>query len=76
MGNQYALVVYDYDGSTISTEAMKIRNDKETIQAYSKLHHQLIDAGLKTKLQIMDNECYTALKHYLVSHCDPLELHR
>jgi hypothetical protein len=55
--NQYVLLVYDYDGNIISTEAMKSRTDKETIRAYSKFHQQLIDASFKPELQIMDNEC-------------------
>jgi hypothetical protein len=64
-GNQYVLAVYDYDGNTISTEATKIRNEKETILSYAKVHHQLVKAGLKPQLQIMDNECSIALKQYL-----------
>jgi hypothetical protein len=46
-GNHYILVVYDYDGNTVATDAMKNRTDKETVRAYSKLHQQLVDAGLK-----------------------------
>jgi hypothetical protein len=59
-GNPYVLVVYDYDGNTISSEAIKSRNDKETIRAYSKLHQQ-------PELQIVDNECSATLKRYLLS---------
>jgi hypothetical protein len=64
-GNQYVRVVYGFDGNTIFTEAMKSRNDKETIQAYAKLHQQLVNAGPKPELQIMDNKCSTALKQCL-----------
>jgi hypothetical protein len=63
--NQYVLVVYDYDGNTISTRAMKSRKDKETFWAYSNLHQQLVDTGLKPELQIMDNECSAALKWFM-----------
>jgi hypothetical protein len=32
-GNPYTLVVCGYDGSTVTTEAMKNRTDKEIIRA-------------------------------------------
>jgi hypothetical protein len=53
--NQYVLVLYDYAGNNISTEEMKSRHEKETTRAYSKFHQQLVGAGLKHELQIMDN---------------------
>jgi hypothetical protein len=59
-GHQYILTLYDYDSNTISTEPMKKRTDKEMIRAYTSLHKQLINAGLKPELQLMDNECSKA----------------
>jgi hypothetical protein len=64
-GHQYILTLYDYDINTISTEPMKNRTDKERIRAYTALHHQLLNAGLKTELQIMDNECSNKFRQYL-----------
>jgi hypothetical protein len=55
-GHQYILTLYDYDSYIISTEPMKNRTDKEIIRAYTALHQQLLNAGLKPELQIMDNE--------------------
>jgi hypothetical protein len=56
-GHQYIITLYDYDGNKITTKAMKNRMDKEVIRVYTTLHQQLVDAGLKPELQIMDNEC-------------------
>jgi hypothetical protein len=64
-GHQYILTLYDYDSNTISTEPMKNRTKKEMIQAYTSLHHRLINTGLKLELQVMDNECSTAFRQYL-----------
>jgi hypothetical protein len=36
------------------------------IRAYTSLHKQLINAELKPELQIMDSECSTAFRQYLV----------
>jgi hypothetical protein len=63
-GHQYILTLYDYDINTISTEPMRNRTDKEMIRAYTALHQQILNAGLKTELQIMDNECSRAFRQY------------
>jgi hypothetical protein len=63
--HQYILTLYDYDSNTISTEPMKNRMDKEMKRAYSALHQQLLNAGLKPELQIMDNECYRSFRQCL-----------
>jgi hypothetical protein len=55
-GQQFILTLYDYDINTISTELMKNRTDKEMIWVYTSLHKQLVNAGLKPELQVMDNE--------------------
>jgi hypothetical protein len=80
-GNKYILTLYDYDSNTISTEPMKNRTDGETTRAYTPLHKQLINAGLKPELQVMDNECSKAFRQYLTDeHIDlqlvPPHLHR
>jgi hypothetical protein len=64
-GHEYILTLYDYDSNTISTEPMKNRTDKEMIRAYTSLHKQLINAGLKPELQVMGNERSTAFRQYL-----------
>jgi hypothetical protein len=54
-GHKYILTLYDYDSNTILTEPMKNRTDGEMIRAYTSLQEQLINAGLKPELQVMDN---------------------
>jgi hypothetical protein len=49
-GNQYILTLYDYNSNIISTEPMKNRIEKEMIRAYTALHRQLLNAGLKHEL--------------------------
>ena len=36
-GNQYILVLYDYDSNTILTEALKTRHGPEILKAYAKI---------------------------------------
>jgi hypothetical protein len=65
-GHKYILTMYDYDSNTISTEPMNNRTDGEMIRAYTSLHKQLINAGLKPKLQVTDDECSKAFRQYLM----------
>jgi hypothetical protein len=73
-GHTYILTLYDYDSNTISTEPMKNRTDGEMIRAYTLLHKQLINAGLKPELQIMENECSKAFRQYLTDEHIDLQL--
>jgi hypothetical protein len=49
-GHKYILTLYDYDINKISMETMNNRTDGEVIRAYTSLHKQLINAGLKPKI--------------------------
>jgi hypothetical protein len=73
-GQQYILTLYDYDSSTISTEPMKNRTNKEMIRAYTSMHKQLVNAGLKPELQVIDNECSAAFRKYLPDEHIALQL--
>jgi hypothetical protein len=53
---------------------MKNRTDGEMIWAYTSLHEQLINAGLKTTIQVMDNECSKAFRQYLADEHIYLQL--
>jgi hypothetical protein len=60
---------------------MKNRSDNEMIRAHTALHQQLLNAGLKPELQIMDNECSRAFILYLMKQnislqLVPIHLHR
>jgi hypothetical protein len=64
-GHKYILTLYDYGRNTILMEPMKNRTDGEMLRAYTSLHKQLTIAGLKPKLQVMDNECSKSFRQYL-----------
>jgi hypothetical protein len=53
---------------------MKNRTDKEMIRAYTSLHKQLINAGLKPELQVMDNECSASFRQCLADEHIALQL--
>ena len=61
-GNQYIMVVYDYNSNAILVEPMKNRTAKTILTAFQVLHRRLCNAGLRPRLQRLDNECSDALK--------------
>jgi hypothetical protein len=64
-GNKYIMILYDYDSNSILTEPMKSQTDNEIIRSYQALHDRLIAAGLKPRLQKLDNEASRHLKQFL-----------
>ena len=64
-GNNYILVVYDYDSNSILVEPMKSRTGACILKAFTVLHARLVTAGLRPLLQRLDNECSAALKTFL-----------
>jgi hypothetical protein len=64
-GNQYIMIIYDYDSAAILAEPLKNRTEQELVRAYSKLHQHLTERGLKPQLQKLDNECPAALKQFM-----------
>jgi hypothetical protein len=64
-GNNYLLVLYDYDTNSIWAEPFKTRAAKDIVTAYSTLHTALCRIGLRPQLQRLDNECPEALKDYM-----------
>jgi hypothetical protein len=56
-GNNYLFILYDYDSNCILAEPMKNRTAQCILGAYKTLHTKLVKAGLKPKLQRLDNEC-------------------
>jgi hypothetical protein len=59
------MILYDYDSNSILTEPMKSQTDNEIIRSYQALHDRLIAAGLKPRLQKLDNEASRHLKQFL-----------
>jgi hypothetical protein len=63
-GNNYMLVLYDYDSNSILAEPMKTKSASHILAAYETLYKQLVRAGHKPKLQRLDNECSKELKEF------------
>ena len=63
-GNNYLLIVYDYDSNAILTEPLPSRSSSAILHGYQAVHARLCTAGLRPKLQRLDNECSEALKQF------------
>lgn len=50
-GNNYLMVLYDYDSNAIIAEPFKTKKATDLLAAYKILHNQLVRSGLKPKLQ-------------------------
>jgi hypothetical protein len=61
-GNNYLLILYDYDSNRILAEPIKTRTGQAILAAYKIIHTRLCNAGLHPKLQCLDNECSDALQ--------------
>jgi hypothetical protein len=66
-GNQYILVVYEYDSNYIHAEPMIDRTGPSIIAAYQRIIVFLQSRGFKTLLQRLDNEATGALQDFLVT---------
>jgi len=66
-GNNYIMVLYDHDSNAILTEPFKNRNADTILAAFKVLHACLCRAGLRPRLQRLDNEASTALKDFLTA---------
>ena len=80
-GNQYFLVVYDYDSYAILVELLKSRSGSDIKKAYMTIYQRLEKRGCAPSMFILDNEISKELltafennniKHQLV----PPEVHR
>jgi Reverse transcriptase (RNA-dependent DNA polymerase) len=64
-GNNYLMVLYDYDSNAILAEAIPNRTKKSLLAAFTKLHAQLCAVGLRPKYQRLDNECSDIMKEFM-----------
>jgi hypothetical protein len=64
-GNNYLMVLYDYDSNAILAEAIPNRTKKSLLAAFTKLHAQLCAVGLHPKYQRLDNECSDIMKEFM-----------
>ena len=71
-GNEYIMVVYDYDSNAILTQPLKNRQAASIRDGFNKLVTKLADRGEKPKLFVLDNEISeefrTALKKHNLEH--------
>ncbi|KAI2502115.1 hypothetical protein MHU86_12345 [Fragilaria crotonensis] len=73
-GNNYILVLYDYDSNSILVEPMRSRTGPCILGAFKTLHTRLVTAGLQPQLHRLDNECSTALKQFLTTESVDFQL--
>jgi hypothetical protein len=64
-GNTYLMILYDYDSNHIFAQPLKNRQAPTIVAGYAILHKRLCTAGLKPRLQRLDNECSTLLKDFM-----------
>jgi hypothetical protein len=64
-GNSYMLVLYDYDSNYIHAEPMPSRSKESILAAYKRATSILIKAGLRPKLQRLDNEASAILQEFM-----------
>ena len=72
-GNQYIVIVYDYDSNAIICEPIKSRQAKDIFIAFKKCE-QKIAKNTKPSLYILDNECAADLKKSILKNNQAFEL--
>ena len=65
LGNNYFFVLYDYDSNLIDAEPIPSRHAPSILKAYKRCVGTLTQAGLRPRLQRLDNECSDILKAYM-----------
>ena len=64
-GNEYIMILYDFDSNFILAEDTKNRSSIELARAYKKLHGRLLSYGLKPRYHKLDNGLPPAMKEYM-----------
>jgi hypothetical protein len=64
-GNYYVMVWYVYDCNYVK---VKSRSASEWVKAYDHIHQELTAKGFKPKLQTLDKESSSSLKHFFSSN--------
>jgi hypothetical protein len=66
-GNNYLLIIYDYDSNGILAQPMQTCTGPCILAAYQVLHECLVAAGLQLQLQSLDNGISQSLKQFMTS---------
>ena len=64
-GNNYLIIVYDYDSNCIFAEPIKTRTSAAILGGYKLIHATICAAGMRPRLQRLDNECSGPLKQFM-----------
>ena len=64
-GNKLVFIMFTEDASYIKPIAIKSKAAENILGAYQIAHAELVKAGIKPKLQRLDNECSQILKDYM-----------
>jgi hypothetical protein len=67
-GNEYLLIVYDYDSNSILHSPLKNKTASEIKRGWLSIHARLAKGGNQPKLYIMDNEASNELKQALAKN--------
>ena len=64
-GNEYIFVLYNYDSNAILIEPLKNRSSQSIVNAYELILKRLCKAGLRPKLQRLNNEASALLRDFM-----------
>ena len=67
-GNQYLVVMYDYDTNAIAFEPIKTRQSKEIFNAFKKCENKISHNNIAPKFFVLDNEAVADLKLGIVKN--------
>ena len=73
-GNQYLLVMYDFDSNAIVVEPLKSRQAKQIYNAFQLCEQKISNGACKPKIYILDNECAGDLKLSILKNNQKYEL--
>jgi hypothetical protein len=64
-GNEYIIILYDYDSTAIFAQPIKDRTAPGVLRAFQVMEQALVARGLKPKLMKLDNEASKLLNTYI-----------
>ena len=64
-GNKYLMIILDYDSNAIISQPLPSRSQQHLLQAFSKIHEKLKNAGRNPTFVRLDNEAPKVLTQYM-----------
>ena len=68
------MIAYEYDSNNIMAIPLKSRTGLHIKNAYQKIRNLLTSRGLQPQMHILDNECSTLLKDYMLKENEGFQL--